>query len=167
MSFCESVFLAGYNQKTVKVDLFIKVNQFVHKPMWEDSRTLEKENHQDPRPRANMWGQPDYGTHGSVSPSNVGSPPPWRSHLCHSFKSVWSEGLELLPPIYSSPIEAGPTGFSSDTTISHGLWPGPRTKAGRGATTAIPNPSRIGQTSQTPIGKYLLYLDQYTFFGSD
>jgi ABC-type Fe2+-enterobactin transport system substrate-binding protein len=59
-----------------------------------------------------------------------------------------------------------PTGFRSATTISHGPWPGPRTEAGKGAATATPNPSRIGKTSQTLIGKYLLYLDQNTFFGS-
>jgi hypothetical protein len=64
-------------------------------------------------------------------------------------------------------IDAGPTGFPSDTTMSHGLWLGPRTEAGRGTTTATPSPSRISQTSRTPIGKYLLYLDHDTFFGSD
>jgi hypothetical protein len=61
----------------------------------------------------------------------------------------------------------GPTVFLSDMTTSCGLWPGPRTEAARGAATATPNPSKIGQTSRTPIGKYLLYLDQDTFFGSD
>jgi hypothetical protein len=64
-------------------------------------------------------------------------------------------------------IDAGPTGFPSDMTTSRGLWPGPRTDVGRGATTATPNPSRIGQTSRTSIGKYLLYLDQDTIFGFD
>jgi hypothetical protein len=64
-------------------------------------------------------------------------------------------------------VDVGPTGYPSDMTTSHGLWPGPRTEVGRGATTATPNPSRIGQTSRTPIGKYLLYFHQDTFFGSD
>jgi hypothetical protein len=64
-------------------------------------------------------------------------------------------------------VDAGPTGFRSDTTTSRGFWPSPRTKAGRGAATATPNLSRIGQTSRTPIGKYLLYLDQDIFFGSN
>jgi hypothetical protein len=64
-------------------------------------------------------------------------------------------------------VDAGPTRFPCETTTSHGPWPGPRTEAGKGATTATPNPSRIGQTSRTPIGKYLQNLDQNTFFGSD
>jgi hypothetical protein len=62
---------------------------------------------------------------------------------------------------------AGPIGFPSDTTTSHGPWPGTWTEAGRGAATVTPNPSRIGQTSRTPVGKYLLYSDQNTFFGFD
>jgi hypothetical protein len=64
-------------------------------------------------------------------------------------------------------VDVGPTGFPRDMITSRGLWPGPWTEAGRGAAIATPNPSRIGQTSRTPIGKYLLYLDQDTFFGSD
>jgi hypothetical protein len=64
-------------------------------------------------------------------------------------------------------IDAGPTGFPSDMITSCGLWPGPRTKAARGAATATPNLSIICHTSRTPIVKYLLYLDQDTFFGSD
>jgi hypothetical protein len=64
-------------------------------------------------------------------------------------------------------VDAGPTGFPSDMTTGRGLWPSPRTKAGRGAATATPNPSRKGQTSRTSKGKYFLYLDQDTFFGFD
>jgi hypothetical protein len=64
-------------------------------------------------------------------------------------------------------VDVGPTGFSSDTTTSRGPWPGPRTEAEKGAATATPNPSRICQTSRIPIGKYLLNLDQNTFFVSD
>jgi hypothetical protein len=41
-------------------------------------------------------------------------------------------------------VDMGHIGFPNDTTASCGLWPGPRTEAGRGATTATPNPSRIG-----------------------
>jgi hypothetical protein len=68
-------------------------------------------------------------------------------------------------PYYS--VDAGPIGFPSDMTTSRELWPDPWTEAGRGAATATPNPSRIGQISQTHIGRYLLYLDQDTLFGSD
>jgi hypothetical protein len=64
-------------------------------------------------------------------------------------------------------VNTGPIGFPSDMTTSRGLWPSPQTETRRGAATAIPNPSRIGQTSRTPIGKYLLNLVQDTFFGSD
>jgi hypothetical protein len=48
-------------------------------------------------------------------------------------------------------VDVGPTGFSNDMTTSHGPWPSPQTKARRGATSASPNPSRIGQTSQIPM----------------
>jgi hypothetical protein len=64
-------------------------------------------------------------------------------------------------------VDAEPTRFPSDMTTSHGPWSSPRTEAGKGEATATPNPSRIGQTSRTHIGKYLLNLDQNTFFGSD
>jgi hypothetical protein len=56
-------------------------------------------------------------------------------------------------------VDVGLIGFPRDMITCRGLWPGPRTEAGRGAATATPNPSRIGQTSRTPIGNYLLYLD--------
>jgi hypothetical protein len=64
-------------------------------------------------------------------------------------------------------VDAGPTRFPCDMTTSHGPWSGPRTETGKGATTSIPNPSRIGQTSRAPKWKYLLNFDQNTFFGSD
>jgi hypothetical protein len=64
-------------------------------------------------------------------------------------------------------VDARLTGFRSDTTTSRGFWPGLRTEEGWGAATATPNSSRIGQTSWTHIGKYLLYLDHDTFSESD
>jgi hypothetical protein len=48
-------------------------------------------------------------------------------------------------------VDAGPTGLPSKATTDHGSWPGPRTEARRGATSAIPNPSRIGQTRWIPM----------------
>ena len=53
MSFGESMFSAGFNQKTIKGDLFIKVNHGI--PPWdqrgkvpEDSRSLSTEAGLDP-----------------------------------------------------------------------------------------------------------------------
>jgi hypothetical protein len=45
--------------------------------------------------------------------------------------------------IHEDFIDAGPIGFPSDMITSRGLWHGPQTKAGRRATTATPNSSRI------------------------
>jgi hypothetical protein len=46
-------------------------------------------------------------------------------------------------------VDAGPTRFSSNVTTSRG--PGPWTKAGRGAASTTPDPSRLGQTSRITI----------------
>jgi hypothetical protein len=48
-------------------------------------------------------------------------------------------------------VDVGPTGFPSDVTIGRGPWPGPQAEARRGAASATPTPSRIGQTSQIPM----------------
>jgi hypothetical protein len=58
-----------------------------------------------------MWGQaapppcrPACGTHGSVSPSYVGSPPPPRMHLRRS-SSRFDPRAHVAPPAYiSSPV---------------------------------------------------------------
>jgi hypothetical protein len=91
-------------------------------------------------------------------------------------KSKWGEspppGFSLVWLLnshkgYKGFVDAGPTGLPSNMPTSRGPWPNPRIEAGRGATTDTPNPSRIEQNSRTPTEKYLLYLDQDTFFGSD
>jgi hypothetical protein len=56
-----------------------------------------------------------------------------------------------LKKAYDKVVDVGPTGFRSDVTTSHGPWPGPRTKARRGTTSATLNSSRIGQTSWIPM----------------
>jgi hypothetical protein len=48
-------------------------------------------------------------------------------------------------------VDAGPIGFHSEVTTNRGPWPGPRAGARRGAASATPTPSRIGQTSRIPI----------------
>jgi hypothetical protein len=45
------------------------------------------------------------------------------------------------------PVDVGPIGFPSDVTTNRGPWLGPRAEARRGAASATPTPSRIGQTS--------------------
>ena len=52
MSFDESVFLAGFNQKTAKEDLFVKGN---HEMTWEDSRRLLEALHQSGARAPDMW----------------------------------------------------------------------------------------------------------------
>jgi hypothetical protein len=59
-------------------------------------------------------------------------------------EDVWYDQYNVL---HCDSVDAGPTGFRSGMTTSRGPWPGPRTGARRGAASAIPNPSRIGQTS--------------------
>ena len=63
--------------------------------MWEDSRRLQKANHQSRGQVAAMWGwpAPPLGrlapwAHLSAPLSNVDSPPPPRLHLRRSFKLV-------------------------------------------------------------------------------
>jgi hypothetical protein len=80
MSFGESVFYVGFIQKTVKVDLHVRINcaypqQNGHQKVPEDSRGL----HTDATCRpAGPWGP-------RVSPRRyIGSPPPPRMHLRRS-----------------------------------------------------------------------------------
>jgi hypothetical protein len=58
MSFGESMFLAGFNQKNHQGGPIhqSKSRLSATKPMWEDSRTLQKANHKDPHPGADMSG---------------------------------------------------------------------------------------------------------------
>jgi hypothetical protein len=79
--------------------------------------------------------------------------------LFHHARPEKQGGFWVQPRNTQELVDAGPTRFHSDMTTSRGFWPSPWTEAGRGTTTATLNPSRIGQTSRTPIGKYLLYLD--------
>ena len=48
-------------------------------------------------------------------------------------------------------VDAGPTGFPNNVTMSRGPWPGPRTRTRRGVAPTTPNPNRIGQTNQIPM----------------
>jgi hypothetical protein len=57
--------------------------------------------------------------------------------------------LTILPKL--NIVDTGPIGFPSNMTASRGPWLGPRTRARRGATSATPSPSRIGQTSRIPM----------------
>ena len=94
MSFGESVLSAGFIQKTVKGDLFIKGNYGTpprkqRGKILEDSRRLSIEEDPEGLPCvAPPIGQPAYGSHQSASASKVGFPPPLRSNLRRLFKSV-------------------------------------------------------------------------------
>jgi hypothetical protein len=59
--------------------------------------------------------------------------------------------LYYLQPWGFLAVDAGPIGFSSNVTTSHGPWSSPWIEAGRGAASATPDLSRIGQTSWIPI----------------
>jgi hypothetical protein len=81
MSFGESMFLAGFNQKTAKEDLFTKGNYGI--PPRKDSRRLQRVNHQSEGQATDMWGQPapHAGCPALVGPTcqppcYIGSPPP-------------------------------------------------------------------------------------------
>jgi hypothetical protein len=82
-----------------------------------------------------------------------------RTRLVSPSEARETRRLSSLTVKRSRACRCGTHRFPSDMTTSRGLWPSPRTKAWRGVATATLNPSRIGQTSRTPIGKYLLYLD--------
>ena len=97
MNFGESVFSAGFNQKTVKGDLFVKGNHGIpprdqRGKVPEDYRRLSTEAGLDPltcggRPA------PPRGFPAHVGPTchplcYVGSPLPPRMHLSRYFKSV-------------------------------------------------------------------------------
>ena len=85
MSFGESIFSAGFIQKTVKVDLYVRFNRAYpqrngHQKTLEDSKGLHTEAE---RQRLPGGAGPTPWAHMSALPSNVGSPPPPRLHLSH------------------------------------------------------------------------------------
>ena len=92
MSFGEFMFLAGFIQKTVKVNQIFKVNcayleQKLLQKVLEDSRRHHTEAEGE-APLAPPTGRPAPRAHLSAPCFYVGSPPPPRLHLCRLFKSV-------------------------------------------------------------------------------
>jgi hypothetical protein len=97
MSFGESMFSTGFNQKIVKEDLFVNGNR-VNPRRYLRGKTLENSRRQiievghmtmtceAGRPHCQA-GRP-VGPHLVAPPHYVGSPPPQGSHLCRSFRLV-------------------------------------------------------------------------------
>jgi hypothetical protein len=73
------------------------------------------------------------------------------SRLIHQAKLEKQGGIRVQPWNARGLIDAGPTGFPSDMTMSREPWPSPWTGARRGAASATTNLSRIGQTSRIPM----------------
>jgi hypothetical protein len=107
MSFGKSVFLAGFIQKTVQVDLIARIN---HVYPWQKQlqKTLEDTRRQpsmtDPKRMISGAGWPHLQVGLLVPPVmlrfDVGSSTAIGSNLHRCFKLVWSEGLELMAPLY-------------------------------------------------------------------
>jgi hypothetical protein len=95
MSFYESVFPTGFNQKTAKEDLFVKVNYGIlprkqRGKTLEDSRRLSTEA--EPMPLTCGAGQPTYMAAAL-----------WGPHVSSPLLCLFSTALRIAsPPFYSS-----------------------------------------------------------------
>jgi hypothetical protein len=104
MSFGESVFSAGFNQKTAKEDLFVKEIYRIP-PRNRRGKALEDSRRLSPKRDTchPTSGRPAPGGLTCQPRCYIGFSPPPRIHLHRLFKSIWSKGSELtLRPIYTS-----------------------------------------------------------------